>query len=106
MPFKFSKIPVEGRKFVCLLAKDLTEVDWSTVKNWVRKLQRVYNENFIVSCSRQIAVVFKACSKITKDRLFTSNFGVESADATYTFIMLIKTLGAIYSSVNHAVLAQ
>ena len=28
------------------------------------------------------------------------------ADARYTFITLIKTLGAIYSSVNHAVLAQ
>ena len=34
------------------------------------------------------------------------NFSVESEDATYTFITLIKTLGAIYSSVNHAVLAQ
>ena len=30
MPFEFSKVPVEERKFVCLLAKDLTEVDWST----------------------------------------------------------------------------
>ena len=32
-----SQVPVEERKFVCLLAKDLTEVDWSTksVKNLV-----------------------------------------------------------------------
>ena len=41
-----------------------------------------------------------------QDRLLAYNFGVESADATYTFITLIKTLGAIYSNVNHAVLAQ
>ena len=41
-----------------------------------------------------------------QDSQLASNFGKESADATYTFIMLIKTLGAIYSSVNHAVLAQ
>ena len=41
MLFDFSNVPVEERKFVCLLAKDLTEVDWSTqsVKNWVTKLQ-------------------------------------------------------------------
>ena len=31
---------------------------------------------------------------------------MESADNEYTFITLMKTLGAIYSSVNHAVLAQ
>ena len=31
---------------------------------------------------------------------------MESADKEYTFITLMKTLGAIYSSVNHAVLAQ
>ena len=105
-PFDFSKVPVEERKFVCLLAKDLTEVDWSTqsVKNWVTKLQRLYNKN----CSRsgQIAVEFNAGSKSTQDRLLASNFGMESADATYNFTTLIKTLGAIYSSVNHTVLAQ
>ena len=45
--------------------------------------------------SGQIAVVFKTCSKNLQDRLLASNFAVESADATYTFIMLIKTLLAI-----------
>ena len=106
--FEFSKVPVEERKFVRLLAKDLTEDDWSTqsVKNWVTKLQHLYNKNIIVSRSVQIGVVFNSCSKITQDRLLASNFGLESADATYTLIKLIKTLGAIYSSVNHAVLAQ
>ena len=66
-PFNFSKVPGEERKFIRLLAKDLTEVDWSTqsVKSWVTKLQRLYNENFIVSCSGQIAVVFNKCSKST-----------------------------------------
>ena len=51
VPLDFSKVPGEERKFICLLAKDLAEVDWSTqsVKNWVTKLQRLYNENFIVS---------------------------------------------------------
>ena len=104
MPFDFSKVPVEERKFVRLLAKDLIEVDWSTqsMKNWVTKLQHLSNKNFIISCSGQIAVVFNSCSKSTQDRLLASNFGLESADATYTFITLIKTLGAIYSSVNHA----
>ena len=43
MPFDFSKVPVEERKFVRLLAKDLIEVDWSTqsMKNWVTKLQHL-----------------------------------------------------------------
>ena len=65
MPFKFSKVPVEERKFVHLLVKDLTEEDWSTqsMKNCVTKLQCLYNKNFIVSHSGQIAVVFNACSK-------------------------------------------
>ena len=70
------------------------------------KLQCLYNENFIVSHSGQIAVVFNKCSKSTQDRLLASNFGTESADAMYNFISLIETLGIIYSSVNHTVLAQ
>ena len=53
-----------------------------------------------------MAVIFNACSKSTQDRLFAANFGGESAEEEYTFITLIKTLGAIYSSINHAVLAQ
>ena len=53
-----------------------------------------------------MAVIFNACSKSTQDRLLVANFGGESAEEEYTFITLIKTLGAIYSSVNHAVLAQ
>ena len=28
--FEFSQVQVEEKKFVCLLAKDLTKVDWST----------------------------------------------------------------------------
>ena len=31
---------------------------------------------------------------------------MESAEERYTFVTLLKTLGAIYSSVNHTVLAQ
>ena len=42
-PFNFSKVPGEERKFVCLLAKDLTntEVDWNTksMKNWAAGLE-------------------------------------------------------------------
>ena len=56
--------------------------------------------------NQKIGMVFNACSKSTQDRLLASNFGTESAAAAYNFITLIKTLGAIYSSVNHAVLAQ
>ena len=68
-PFNFRKVPGEERKFICLLAKELAEVDWSTlsVKNWVRRLQRLFNKNFVVSCWGQIAVVFNACSKSTQD---------------------------------------
>ena len=97
VPFNFAKVPGEERKFICLLAKDLAELDWSTwsVKNWVTKLQRLYNENFIVSHCGQIAVVFNACTKSTKDRLLASDFGTESAVEIYNFITLIKTLGAI-----------
>ena len=76
------------------------------MKNLVTKLQRLYNENFIVSRCGRIAVVFNACSKSTQDWLLAAGFGMENADETYNFIMLIKTLGEIYSSVNHAVVAQ
>ena len=62
--------------------------------------------HFVVSRTGRLAVVFYVCSKSTQERLLAANFGVESADNKYTFIMLMKTLGAIYSSVNHAVLAQ
>ena len=53
-----------------------------------------------------LAVIFNVCWKSTQDRLLAANFSGESAEEEYTFITLIKTLGAIYSSVNHAVLAQ
>ena len=53
-----------------------------------------------------MAVVFNACSKNTQDRLLASSFGTESAGETYNFIMLVKTLGAIYLSVNRAVVTQ
>ena len=76
------------------------------MKKWVTKLQCHYNKNFIISRTGQIVVVFNVSSKSTQDRLLASNFGVESADATYTFITLIITLGALYSCVNHGVLAQ
>ena len=76
------------------------------MKNLVTKLQRLYNENFIVNRSGQILVVFNTYSKSTQERLLASNFGMENEDAMYNFITLIKTLGAIYSSVNQAVLAQ
>ena len=83
-------------------------MDWSTqsVKNWVTKLERLFNENFVVSRWGRMAVVYNACSKSTQERLLASNFGTESAAETYTFISLVKTLGAIYASVNHAVVAQ
>ena len=50
-PFNFSMVPGEERKFICLLAKELAEVDWSTrsVKNWVTRLQRLFNKNFVMS---------------------------------------------------------
>ena len=31
VPFEISKVLVEERKFVCIFAKDLTEVDWSVL---------------------------------------------------------------------------
>ena len=101
-------MPREERKFIHLLAKELAEVDWSTrsIKNWVTQLQRLFNKNFVVSSCGQIAAVFNACSKSTQDRLLASNFGTESAEKTYNFITLVITLGVIYSSVNHAVVAQ
>ena len=107
-PFNFGKVPGEERKFIRLLAKDLGEVDWSTrsVKNWVSKLDRVFNENFVVSRWGRLAVVYNACSKSTQERLLAANFGTNSAVDTYNFISLVKTLGAMYASVNHTVIAQ
>ena len=106
--FNFGNVPENERKFIRLLAKDLGEVDWSTrsVKTWVNKLDRLFNENFIVSRFGRLAVVFNACSKSTQERLLAANFGTESAVDTYDFVSLVKTLGAMYQSVNHAVIAQ
>ena len=112
VPFNFGNVPENESKFIRLLAKDLGEVDWSTrsVKNWVNKLDRLFNENFIVSRYGRLAVVFNACSKSTQERLLAANFGTESAVDTYDFVSLVKTLGAmyqsVYQSVNHAVIAQ
>ena len=50
--------------------------------------------------------MFNACSKSTQECLLAANFGKESAAEAYHFTSLIKTLGAMYASVNHAVLAQ
>ena len=63
----FNSVPQEEQKFVHLLAKKLTEVDWSTksMKSWVTALQRQFNENFIVNHLGQSAVIFNACSKST-----------------------------------------
>ena len=38
--------------------------------------------------------------------LLAAGFGTDSAEDTYDFISLVKTLGAVYNSVNHAVVAQ
>ena len=106
--FNFVSVPQNERKFVRLLAKELGEVDWITksVKSWITALQKQFHENFIVSQQGRLAVIFNACSKSTQDRLLAANFGGESAEEEYTFVTLIKTLGAIYSSIFHAVLAQ
>ena len=106
--FNFSMALREERKFIRILAKELGEVNWSTwsVKNWVTRLQWLFNKSFVVSRWGQMVVFFNACSKSTQDRLLASNFGTESAVDPYNFILLVKTLGAIYSIVNHAVVAQ
>ena len=95
--FNFNSVPQDERKFVRLLAKELGEVDWSTksVKSWITVLQKQFNENFILSRQGRLAVIFNACAKSTQDRLLAANFGRESAEEEYTFITLIKTLGAI-----------
>ena len=53
-----------------------------------------------------MAVVYNACSKSTQERLLASKFGKESPVETNNSILLVKTLGAIYASVNHTVVAQ
>ena len=107
-PFNFGQVPSEERKFIQLLARDLGEVDWNTrsVINWVTKLERMFNKNFVVSRWGRMAVVYNACSKSTQERLLAAKFGTESAVETYNFISLVKRLGAMYASVNHAVVAQ
>ena len=90
-------------KYIHLLAKELGEVDWSTrsVKAWVTQLNRMFNVNFVVSRFGRLAVVFNACSKSTQERLLAADFGTDSAEDTYDFVSLVKTLGAVYNSVNH-----
>ena len=50
--------------------------------------------------------MYNACSKSTQERILAAKFGTESPVETYNFISLVKTLGAMYASVNHAVVAQ
>ena len=87
-PFDFSKVPENERKFIRLLAKDLGEVDWSTrsVKNWVNKFDRIFNESFVVSRYGPLAVVFNAGRKSLQECLLAANFGKESAAQAYHFI--------------------
>ena len=59
-----------------------------------------------MSLMGRLAVIYNACSKSTQDRLLAADFGTDSADAEYDFVALIKTLGAVYNSVNHAIVAQ
>ena len=75
-------------------------MDWSTksVKAWVTQLTRLFNESFVVSHVGRLAVVFNGCSKSTQDRLLAAGFGTDSAEETYNFISLVKTLGAVYNS--------
>ena len=49
--FNFEAVLQDERKFVCLLAKDLGEIDWSnkSVKCWITILQKMFNQNFLVS---------------------------------------------------------
>ena len=72
----------------------------------MNKLDRLFYENFIVSRFGRLAVVINACSKSTQERLLAADLGTESAEDTYDFVSLVKTLGAMYQSVNHAVVAQ
>ena len=108
VPFNFGSVPENERKYIRLLAKELGEVDWSTrsVKAWITKLDRMFNENFVVSRFGRLAVVFNACSKSTQERLLSADFGTDSAEDTYDFVSLVNTLGALYQSVNHTVVAQ
>ena len=50
--------------------------------------------------------MYNAVSRSTQEGLLAAKFGTESAVETYNFISLVKTLGAMYASVNHAVVAQ
>ena len=83
-------------------------MDWSTrsVKTWITKLEKMFNKNFIVSRFGRLAVVFNPCSKSTQEPLLAAEFGTESAEDKYDFVSLVKTLGCMYQSINHAVVAQ
>ena len=96
--FDFDSVPELERKKITVLSKDLGMVDWSTksVRDWVTYLTRKFNEHFIVSRRGRLAVVFNACSKGTQERLLAADFGADSAEDTYDFLKLIKTLGAVY----------
>ena len=108
VPFNFNNVPEIERKYIRLLAKDLGQVDWSTksVKDWVTHLTRLFNESFVVSRMGRLAVIFNACSKSTQDRLLAADFGSDSGQVDYDFIALLKTLGAVYNSLNHTIVAQ
>ena len=75
--FNLVSVPQDERKFVCLLAKDLGEIDWSnkSVKNWITTLQKMFNKNFVVSRTGRLAVLFNACSKSKIDCLRQTSVG-------------------------------
>ena len=53
-----------------------------------------------------MAAIYNPCSSSTRERILAANFGEESKADTYTYQNLLNMLGAIYSSVEHAVVAQ
>ena len=61
---------------------------------------------FVVSCMGRLTTVFNAYSCATRDRLLAANFGQDSDEDMYTYVTLIKMLGAKYNSINNAVKAQ
>ena len=108
LQFDFDSVPELERKKITALSRDLGMIDWSkrSVRDWVIILTRKFNEHFIVSRKGRIAVVFNACTRGTQERLLAADFGADSEKESYDFLKLIKTLGAVYNSVNHAVVAQ
>ena len=94
--FQFQKVDMNDKKYICLLGETCRDVDWSvkSIWEWTIFWEERFIVYFVVSCMGRLTTVFNAYSCATRDRLLAANFGQDSDEDMYTYVTLIKMLGA------------